>query len=128
MRLLLDTHTLLWTLTDSPRLSRGARAALADPDVEQLVSAASAMEIFTKHRLGKLPEAAELVSRWSRIMAPPGYTPLAMTMAHAARAGALPHPHGDPFDRILIAQALSEGLTLVSNEKLFDAFGVERLW
>jgi len=128
LRLLLDTHTLLWTLTDSPRLSRGARAALADPDVEQLVSAASAMEIFTKHRLGKLPEAAELVSRWSRIMAPPGYTPLAMTMAHAARAGALPHPHGDPFDRILIAQALSEGLTLVSNEKLFDAFGVERLW
>ena len=128
MRLLLDTHALLWTLTDSPRLSSDARAALADPDGEQLVSAASAMEIFTKHRLGKLPEAAELVSRWSRIMAPPGYTPLAVTMAHAARAGALQHPHRDPFDRILIAQALSEGLTLVSNESLFDAFGVERIW
>lgn len=128
MRLLLDTHALIWVLTDSPKLSRRARAALADPDSEQVVSAASAMEIFTKHRLGRLAEAEELVAHWTRIMAPPGYVPLAVTMAHAARAGALAHPHGDPFDRILIAQAQIEGLTLVSNEKLFDAFGVERLW
>lgn len=86
------------------------------------------MEIFTKHRLGRLPEADELVAHWARIMAPPGYTALAVTMVHAIRAGALKHPHGDPFDRILIAQAQIEGLTLVSNERLFDAFGVKRLW
>ena len=127
MRLLLDTHALLWALTDSRKLSKKARQALAEPDGEQFVSAASAMEIFTKHRLGRLPEAATLVKHWSRIMAPPGYTALAITIAHAARAGALAHPHGDPFDRILIAQAQIEGLTLVSNEKLFDAFDVDRL-
>ena len=128
LRLLLDTHALLWALTDSPKLSKKARQALAGAELEHFVSAATAMEIFTKHRLGRLPEAAELVKHWNRVMAPPGYTPLAITMAHAARAGALPHPHGDPFDRILIAQALSEGLTMISNEKLFDSFGVERIW
>lgn len=128
MRILLDTHALLWALTDSPKLSKKARRTLADPEAEQFVSAASAMEIFTKHRLGKLPEAGQLVKHWNRIMAPPGYTPLPITMAHAAQAGALPFKHGDPFDRLLVAQALAEGLTLVSNENLFDAFGVERIW
>jgi PIN domain nuclease of toxin-antitoxin system len=125
---LLDTHTLIWALNDSPRLSQTARAALLDPEAEILVSAVSAMEIFTKYRLGKLPEAVDLVTGWDEIMAPPGYMPLAITMEHARRAGALAHPHGDPFDRLLIAQALCDGLALVSNEKLFDSFGVERLW
>ena len=60
MRILLDTHALLWALTDSPKLSKKARQTLTDPEVEQFVSAASAMEIFTKHRLGRLPEAGEL--------------------------------------------------------------------
>jgi PIN domain nuclease of toxin-antitoxin system len=86
------------------------------------------MEIFTKHRLGRLPEAGGLVKHWNRIMAPPGYTPLPVTMAHAVRAGALPFAHGDPFDRLLIAQAQIERVPLVSNERLFDAFGVERIW
>jgi PIN domain nuclease of toxin-antitoxin system len=128
LKLLFDTDALLWALTDSPKLSRKARGALANPAAEQFVSAASAMEIFTMHRLGRLPEAARLVKHWNRVMAPPGYTPLPITIAHAARAGALENPHGDPFDRILIAQALSEGLMLVSNETLFDDFGVERIW
>lgn len=128
MRILLDTHALLWALTDSPKLSKKARQALSAPEAEQFVSAASAMEIFTKHRLGKLPEAGDLVNHWDRIMAPPGYTPLPITIAHAARAGGLRFSHGDPFDRLLIAQAQLERLALVSNEKLFDGLGVERIW
>lgn len=128
MRLLLDTHALLWALSESPRLSARARAALLDDDSEKIISAVSAFEITTKHRLGKLPEFDWIAARFPEALDSLAHSPLPVTMVHAARAGALPHPHGDPFDRILIAQALSEGLTLVSNEKLFDAFGVERIW
>lgn len=128
MRVLLDTHALIWTLTDSAKLSSRARALLADPQSEQLVSAASAMEIFTKHRLGKLPEADEIVAHWNRIMAPPGYTPLPISLAHAVHAGSLRFVHGDPFDRLLIAQAQLEDVALLSNERLFDDFGIQRVW
>jgi PIN domain nuclease of toxin-antitoxin system len=126
--LLLDTHALLWALSESPKLSARARAAFVDEDSEMIISAVSAFEITTKHRLGKLPEFDWIAARFPEALDSLAYTPLPVTMAHAARAGALPHPHGDPFDRILIAQALLEGLTLVSNEKMFDAFGVERIW
>lgn len=128
MRLLLDTHALLWALSASPKLSARARAAFVDEDSEMIISAVSAFEITTKHRLGKLPEFDWIAARFPEALDSLAYTPLPITMAHAARAGALPHPHRDPFDRILIAQALLEGLTLVSNETLFDAFGVERVW
>lgn len=128
MKLLLDTHALLWTLEDNPRLSRMAREAISDPANELLVSAASAMEITTKHRLGKLPEAAKLAADWDRTLAHLRTTPLPITVRHAFRAGNLPFAHGDPFDRLLIAQAEIEGVALVSNERLFDSFGVQRLW
>ncbi len=128
MRLLLDTHALLWTMSASPRLSAAAREAIAEESNEKIVSAASAFEITTKYRLGKLPEFQAIAASFPEVLTEFEHTPLAVTITHAARAGALPHPHGDPFDRILIAQALSEGLTLVSNEKLFDDFGVERIW
>lgn len=128
MRLLLDTHALLWALSDSPRLSAPARAAIADVENEKIVSAASAFEITTKHRLGKLPEAAALVPDFEAALAPLQFTLLSITTEHAARAGAMPFAHGDPFDRLLIAQSLVEAVTLVSNERLFDSYGVDRLW
>ncbi|UVO55630.1 type II toxin-antitoxin system VapC family toxin [Sphingomonas sp. SUN039] len=128
MKLLLDTHALLWALGNNPRLSARARAAIADDANEKIVSAVSAFEITTKYRLGKLSEAAPLIPDFEAALAPFDFTFLSITPAHAARAGGLPFAHGDPFDRLLIAQAQVERVTLVSNEKLFDGFGVERVW
>ena len=128
MRLLLDTHALLWTLSDSPKLSRTARAAVSHAENEIVISAASAFEITTKHRLGKLPEFDWIASRFPAALDALQHTPLSISVIHAARAGALGHSHGNPFDRLLIAQAEIEDLTLVSNEKLFEEFGVKRLW
>ena len=128
LKLLLDTHALLWTLSASSKLSSKARQAIADLENERLVSAVSAMEITTKYRLGKLPEAEFLAPDFIGALAAYDYAPLPISIAHAARAGALAFAHGDPFDRILIAQAEIEGALLVSNERLFDAFGVQRLW
>jgi PIN domain nuclease of toxin-antitoxin system len=128
LKLLLDTHALIWGLGDHTNLSKRARAYLADAECETLVSAASVMELFTKHRLGKLPEADALVAQWDALMAAPGYSYLAISPDHARFAGSMPIDHKDPFDRLLIAQAIVEGVPLLSNEKIFDDFGVERIW
>ena len=128
MKLLLDTHALLWAFLDSPRLSAAAREAIASGGNEKLVSAASAMEVSLKHRRGKLDEAAPFLRDGRMVLEGLDFTPLPISMEHASLAGSLDIPHKDPFDRILIAQALSEDLKLVSNEKLFDEFGVKRLW
>ena len=128
MRLLLDTHAFLWWLTDSPRLSVPARQAIADETNEVLVSAASAWEITTKHRLGRLPNSEAVASDVKGVIARQDFDELPIIVEDAARAGALPGPHRDPFDRLLIAQALLGNLVLVSNETLFDRYGVRRLW
>ena len=128
MRLLLDTHAFLWWIIDSERLSQAVRRAIADEDNEALVSAASAWEIATKHRIGKMPGAEALALDTAGVMASQDFDELPITVADAARAGALPDPLRDPFDRMLIAQALSRDLVLVSNESLFDRYGVRRLW
>lgn len=128
MRLLLDTHALIWALGDDPRLSSAAREAIDDRGNEILVSAASAMEITTKYRLGKLPQAEQLASAFLPTIRAADYIPLPISVEHAVSAGALAIPHKDPFDRLLIAQARLEGALLVSNEMLFDGFGVERFW
>ena len=128
MRLLLDTHALVWWLEGSARLSVSARRAIADPSNEKLVSAASAWEITTKHRLGKLPGADEFAGEIPWAIADEGFEELPVTVDDAARAGALPGPLNDPFDRMLIAQALSRNLVLVSTDSLFDGYGVRRLW
>ncbi|MYE46236.1 MAG: type II toxin-antitoxin system VapC family toxin [Chloroflexi bacterium] len=128
MRLLLDTHALVWWLEGSPRLSVGAGRAIADPLNEKLVSAASAWEITTKHRLGKLPGADEFAGEIPWAIADEGFAELPITVDEAARAGGLPGPLGDPFDRMLIAQALSRNLTVVSVDSVFDGYGVRRLW
>jgi PIN domain nuclease of toxin-antitoxin system len=128
LRVLLDTHALLWAFLESPRLSSAARTALASTENEKLVSAASAMEITLKYRLGKLAEAAPFIRQGKLAIEDLDHVPLPVSMHHAALAGSLDIPHKDPFDRLLIAQARIERVPILSNEKLFDAFGVERIW
>jgi len=128
VRLLLDTHVLLWWFLGDPSLSAAARSAIGDTDNETLVSAASAWEIATKYRLGKLPRAAFLSGNFAGLVAAEGFDELPITIEHGQLAGSLPGIHKDPFDRILIAQAIAADMTIVSNEELFGAYGVARLW
>ena len=128
MPLLLDTHALLWWAAGVDRLSHAARAAVEDDDEDIFVSAASVWEIATEFRLGKLPGAAVLVSNLGTDLIEQSFLSLPIGLDHAARAGSLPGPHRDPVDRMLIAQALHEGLGLVSNATVFDGYGVRRIW
>lgn len=128
MQLLLDTHAFLWWLVVSERLSPTAQEAIADESNDIFISAASAWEIVVKHRLGRLSEADAIALDIAGAIAEQGFEGLSMTVDDAARAGALPGHHRDPFDRMLIAQALSRNLVLVSIETLFDQYGLRRLW
>ncbi len=128
LRVLLDTHTLLWSFISPSSLSREARAVLAEKTVEVLVSAASAWEIATKVRLGKLPEAEELERRFVQSIHEVGYTLLAIDADTALRAGRLVAGHGDPFDRILAAQALALDIPILSKDPKLDLFAVRRIW
>ena len=131
--LLHDTHALLWWLTDDPRLTDTARETIADGDRTVFVSAASLWEIATKNRLGKLGDADAFVADPIRIIEAEGFEPLPITLSHALLSGSLDISHRDPFDRMLMAQSLLDGLVLVSNETLFDHVrhggrNVDRLW
>ena len=128
LRLLLDTHALIWWLAGDDALSRRAREAIADESNPVAVSAASAMEVATKFRIGKLPDAALLAQDFEGVVAEQGFDELAISVHHARLAGEMNIPHKDPFDRLLIAQAQAEDMVLVSNEALFDGFAVKRLW
>ena len=128
MRLLLDTHALIWWFQGNARLPQPAQRRIADESNEVVVSAASAWEIATKHRIGKLPDAEALVLDIPGAIALQGFEELPVTVADGVRAGELPGPLRDPFDRMLIAQALTHDLLVVSNETLFDRYGVRRLW
>lgn len=129
MRLLLDTHAFLWWVFADPKLSRAARTAINDEAQNSVfVSAASAWEIATKYRIGKLSDARVVAEDVSGAIAAEGFNPLAVSVLHAERAGSLAGQHRDPFDRMLIAQAISEDLVFLSNERTFEAYGVKRLW
>jgi len=128
MQLLLDTHALLWWVLEADGLSKKARQAISDTKNEIFVSAATAWEIATKFRLGRLPEAEPFVNSLRANLRKLGFTELPISLEHAQRAGLLPGEHKDPFDRMLIAQAQVEGLSMVSNEKVFDVYRVHRLW
>jgi PIN domain nuclease of toxin-antitoxin system len=128
MRVLLDTHVLLWWLLDEDVIPLAARAAIADEANDTFVSAASAWEIAIKYKTGKLPSAAPLMVNLENAILDEGFGGMSVTLRHGELAGSLPLHHKDPFDRILIAQALAESLTLISNERLFDNYGVTRLW
>ena len=109
-------------------MSLPARRAIADETNDVLISAVTAWEIATKHRIGKLPDAEALTLDITGAIAGQNFVELPITVEDVARAGALPGPHRDPFDRMLIAQALARNLVLISNESLFDRYGVHRLW
>lgn len=128
MRLLLDTHAFLWWLAGDEALSIAARTAIADENNDVFVSTASAWEIATKHRIGKLAGAAAIAADLDAAIAEQSFIPLPISVRHGQTAGALPGPHRDPFDRMLIAQAMMDRLVLVSNEQIFDAYGVGRWW
>ncbi|HKV25126.1 MAG TPA: type II toxin-antitoxin system VapC family toxin [Candidatus Acidoferrum sp.] len=124
----MDTHALLWWLTDDPQLSPRARKLIRARSNTILVSAASAWEISTKYRLGKLPYCGELALQFEETLASELFDPLPISVAHASRAGLLPGPHRDPFDRMLIAQSQAENLPILSIDPAFDAYKVRRYW
>ena len=128
MQLLLDTHAFLWWLDGNRRLSDTARRAIEDAANDIVVSAVSAWEITTKHRIGKLPRAEAVARDVAGAIASQGFEELAITVTDAERAGRLPGPHRDPFDRILIAQALGHDVAVVSLDRAFDRYGVNRIW
>ena len=128
MHLLLDTHAFLWWLAGDERLSPIAREAIADEGNVVMISAASAWEIATKHRIGKLPGVAAIMPELGAILDGQGFRELPISFRHGQAAGNLPGPHRDPFDRMLIAQAMIGDMVLVSNEAIFDSYGVRRLW
>jgi PIN domain nuclease of toxin-antitoxin system len=127
VRLLLDTHVFSWWLGDSPSLSAAQRRSIENPKNEVLVSSVTAFEITTKFRLGKLPSAALLAQDVPGFIERAGFVELDVDSRHAAHAGLMPHPHRDPFDRLLAAQALLEGLPLASADAVFDQLLVQRI-
>ncbi len=128
MKLLLDTHALLWWFTDDPRLSVKARGAVADDKISIFVSAASAWEIATKQRIGKLEQMPGVVDRFSELVAADGFIHLPMTHVHSLRAGSYSMQHRDPFDRMLAAQSELEMLPLVTLDPAFSAFDCRTFW
>ncbi len=127
VKVLLDTHALLWWLAGESKLSRRARNAIQNQETTVLVSAASAWEIAIKARAGKL-EAGPLVADFCYELKEEGFSELPISADHAIRAGLLKGPHKDPFDRMLAAQAQAENLAVISKDKLFDDYGVRRIW
>lgn len=128
MRYLLDTHTLLWLAYEDERLSPRVARIFQQRSNEIVVSAASAWEIATKHRLGKLSVAGTLVENFIARVTAAGMTFLSISVEHALRAGRMPGEHRDPFDRMLAAQAVHEDMPILSNDLCFDSFSVRRIW
>jgi PIN domain nuclease of toxin-antitoxin system len=128
LSLLLDTHALFWWVTKSSNLTEKANTAIADSTRQCFVSAATVYEMSNKVRLGKFEAANEIVDRLDEILADNNFTPLAISLEHAAVAGKLESPHRDPFDRILAAQAIVEGLKIVSADPAMKLLGVEVVW
>ena len=120
MSYLIDTHILLWWIFDNPKLHPPCRDIISNRAHRIFVSSASAWEIATKYRIGKLPEAKELVEQYSQILYQVEFIELALTSAHALRAGSLPITHKDPFDRMIIAQAELENLPLITCDADFS--------
>lgn len=124
MRLLLDTHAALWWLADDDRIGSEAERQLSDETNRVLLSAAVVWEVAIKRSLGKLEAPPDLAAT----LVGAGAQPLPITLEHAGAVGALPWHHRDPFDRLLIAQALKEGATLISQDETLDQYGVPRTW
>jgi PIN domain nuclease of toxin-antitoxin system len=128
VRLLLDTHALVWAVSDPSRLSKRARTAITKASNELVVSAASAWEIATKHRIGKLAGAELLLDTWAETLRRLRAEPAPIEHAHALRAGRYSTAHRDPFDRLLAAHAELAGIPVVTADAAFAAFPVTTIW
>jgi PIN domain nuclease of toxin-antitoxin system len=128
LKLLLDTHTFLWFTLGHPHISPAALAAINDLNNEKVISPATYWEIAIKVSIAKITLGAPFEDFLHRGIVVNGFGILHIQPTHAVRAASLPFHHKDPFDRLLIAQALVEDVPLVSNESIFDAYGVKRLW
>jgi len=129
VRVLLDTHALIWALVEPERLSAAAREIIEDKSHELVVSSASAWEIGTKFRLGRLPGLVHVVESYDEKVVNLGATMLSITPKHAMYAGRLDWEHGDPFDRILAAQSALENLTLVTRDKSLQRLSsIQTIW
>jgi len=128
MNLLLDTQALLWFVLDDAHLSRKAREAIIATDGLIFVSPASLWEIAIKISLGKYALPSPFAAFWDSQLLTNDFTILPITVSHTARVADLPFHHRDPFDRLIIAQSLVEGISVVSSDKMFDQYGIERIW
>lgn len=128
MGILLDTHALIWWVEGDKRISASLRRMLGEPGEDVYVSAATAWEIATKARIGKLRTPKSLLQDFVEAIELLGFLPLPITLSHGYEAGRLPGKHRDPFDRILAAQARTEALTLVSADPAFKALGIDATW
>jgi PIN domain nuclease of toxin-antitoxin system len=126
MKLLLDTHVLVWATTQSSLLSAAARTILQDPQNDLLVSVVSAYEV--EYKRGRDPTLAHVPRNLIEALPANALRWLDLTAVHASDAAQLPRHHGDPFDRMIIAQALAEGATVVTSDRWFPAYGVPTIW
>jgi len=128
MRVLLDTHALLWFLLDDPALSRAARELIRTPDTAVLVSPASYWEIAIKISIGKYRLPEPLAQFMARELAHNRFDILPIGLNHADRVARLPFHHRDPFDRLIVAQSMEESIPLISADQTLDAYGTQRIW
>jgi PIN domain nuclease of toxin-antitoxin system len=128
VRVLLDTHAFIWWMDADAALSRRARATIASSANECLFSIASAWEMAIKVSLGKLTGRGQIDRDVPEQLAANGISMLPIDLGHVARVASLPFHHRDPFDRLLAAQALGEGIAIVSADRVFESYGVKRVW
>ena len=128
MKIILDTHALLWWWSLPDRLSARVLALIGDPDNEISVSAASAWEISTKTRIGKLPDGGRIMSTWDERVRSDRFRELEIGWRHALKAGRIVSDHRDPFDRMIVAQSLIEGIPVASVDPAISHLGAERIW
>lgn len=131
MKRLLDTHAVLWFYLDGPQLSAVAKAAIMDPANEEWISPASFWEVAIKVSIGKYAIAQPFEDFWHGAVDMNGFRVLPISARHAAAVSTLPYPpnnHRDPFDRMIVAQAMVEGMSLVSRDQILDTYGIARIW
>lgn len=128
MTLLLDTHAFLWWVDGSPSLGKRARAAIANPRNEVLLSLVSCWELAIKLSIGKLHLKTPLERFVPDQLVANGFRLMGLELRHVTRVAGLPFHHRDPFDRLLVAQALEENLTIISRDRVFRQYGVGRIW
>lgn len=131
MKLLLDTHSVLWFYLDDPQLSAAAKAAIMDPNHEKWVSPASYWEVAIKISIGKYTIAQPFEDFWHGAVDQNAFRVLAISVRHAVAVSTLPYPpnrHRDPFDRMIVAQAIVEGMSVLSSDRHLDACGIARIW